>query len=361
MPKESLETIISELAHEEDWRRMRATATCLKGGPKAVDGIIHAMASGSPQYNIEAIRMLARIRDSRAGIPLVQMINDNDEEVSKTAISALEQMAGILDEPTASALVERLKDEQHREAVTALLGSIPTSIGPLTAMLKDSDESARLTAADILEHLLDPRSADALVDAMGDPMLRDFAVRTLRKLGAIRDRIDEIMNELSRVEESELREGARQEAVIQLHPIGRPSVEILIEYLEDDDWVVREAAADVLGKIADVRAVEPLMKRLQSDPDTGVKELATKSLGLLGDSRPVDLLIDIIPIRPLRVLAVEALEKIKDVEVLRPHVEIFKKMKNDRDGLVAYNSGVILDKLQAADAQMDETAWAGKE
>ncbi|NIO11278.1 MAG: hypothetical protein GTO40_25990, partial [Deltaproteobacteria bacterium] len=65
--------------------------------------------------------------------------------------------------------------------------------------------------------------------------------------------------------------------------------------------------------------------------------------------------------RPLRVLAVEALEKVKDVEVLRPHVEIFKKMKTDRDGLVAYNSGVILDKLQAADAQMDETAWAGKE
>jgi HEAT repeat protein len=361
MPKESLETLISELAHEEDWRRMRATAACLKGGPIAVDGIIQAVASGSPKYKIEAIRMLARIRDPRAGISLVQMINDENEEVSNAATSALEQMAGILDEPTAAALVERLKDEQHREAITALLGAIPTSIGPLTAMLGDSEESARLTAAGILEHLLDPRSADALVDAMADPVLRDFAARTLRKLSAIRDRIDQVMNELSQVEESELREGARQEAVIKIHPIGRPSVEILIEYLEDDDWVVREAAADVLGKIADVRAVEPLMERLRVDPDTGVKELATKSLGLLGDSRPIDLLIEMIPIRPLRVLAVEALEKIKDVEVLRPHVEIFKKMKTDRDGLVAYNSGIILDKLEAANAQMDETAWAGKE
>jgi HEAT repeat protein len=361
VPKETLETLISELAHEEDWRRMRATAACLKGGPKAVDGIIQAVPNGSPKYKVEAIRMLARIGDSRAGISLVQMLNDENEEVFNAAISALEQMAGILDEPTAGALVERLKDEQHREAITALLGAIPTSIGPLTAMLQDSEESARLTAADILEHLLDPRSADALVDAMADRVLRDFAVRTLRKLGAIRDRIDQVMNELSQVEESELREGARQEAVIKLHPIGRPSVEILIEFLEDDDWVVREAAADVLGKIADIRAVEPLMERLRIDPDTGVKELATKSLGLLGDARPVDLLIDMIPIRPLRVLAVEALEKIKDIEVLRPHVEIFKKMKTDRDGLVAYNSGIILDKLQAADAQMDETVWAGKE
>ena len=191
--------------------------------------------------------------------------------------------------------------------------------------------------------------------------LDTYCGRDLRKLGAIRDRIDEIMNELANVEESELREGARQEAVIKLHPIGRPAVEILIEYLEDDDWVVREAAADVLGKIADVRAVEPLMERLRVDGDTGVKELATKSLGLLGDARPVDLLVDIIPIRPLRVLAVEALEKIKDVEVLRPHVELFKTLKTDRDGLISYNSGIILDKLAALDAQLDEEAWAGKE
>ena len=115
MPKETLETIISELAHEEDWRRMRATATCLKGGPKAVDGIIHATAKGSPSFKVEAIKMLARIRDPRAGTSLVEMINDQHEEVSKAALGALEQMAGILDEPTASALVERLKDEQHRK------------------------------------------------------------------------------------------------------------------------------------------------------------------------------------------------------------------------------------------------------
>ena len=66
-------------------------------------------------------------------------------------------------------------------------------------------------------------------------------------------------------------------------------------------------------------------------------------------------------IRPLRILAVEALEKVKDVEVLRPHAELFARLKTDRDGLISYNSGVILDKLEAAAAQMDEEAWAGKE
>ncbi len=138
-------------------------------------------------------------------------------------------------------------------------------------------------------------------------------------------------------------------------------MEILIEYLRDDEWVVREAAADVLGKIGDVRAVEPLIERLRVDKDTGVKELATKSLGLIGDARPVDLFIEMIPIKPLRVLAVEALEKVKDIESLRKHAEVFKRLKNDRDGLVSYNSGLILDKLEAAAAQLDEEFWLGKE
>jgi HEAT repeat protein len=361
MPRETFETIISELDHEEDWRRMRATSTCMKGGPKAVEAIIQAIGQGNTHYKIEAIRMLARLGDPRAGLALAGLMKDDDEGVRQATLEALEHMAGILDEPTAAALLEHLQDDRIRDRVTSLLGVIPTSIGPLSERLKDPDESIRLRAAEILSQLLDPRAADAFVDAMADPNLRDLATDTLRKLGAIRERIDQLLDDLRAVDESELKEGVRQETVIQLHRIGRPAVEILLEYLDDDDWIVREAAADTLGKIGDVRAVEPLMDRLRADKDTGVKEHALKSLGLIGDSRPVELFIEVIPIRPLRILAVEALEKVKDVEVLRPHAELFAQLKTDRDGLISYNSGVILDKLEAAAAQMDEEAWAGKE
>ena len=363
MPRETFETIISELDHEEDWRRMRATSTCMKGGPKAVEAIIQAIGQGTTHYKIEAIRMLARLGDPRAGLALAGVMKDDDEDVRQATLEALEHMAGILDEATAAALLEHLQDDRIRDRITTLLGAIPTSIGPLSERLKDPDESIRERAAEILAQLLDPRSADAFVDAMSDPNLRDLATDTLRKLGAIRDRIDQLLDDLRAVDESELKEGVRQETVIQLHRIGRPAVEILLEYLDDDDWIVREAAADTLGKIGDVRAVEPLMERLRSDNDTGVKEHAVKSLGLIGDSRPVELFIEVIPIRPLRILAVEALEKVKDVEILRPHAELFKRLKTDRDGLISYNSGVILDKLEAATAQMesDEEAWAEKE
>jgi HEAT repeat protein len=313
---------------------------------------------------MEAAAMLARVKDPRGGVPLVRLLGDADPPVRKAGATALEQMAGIADAATAHALVQGLqdfKDDEQQQVVRALLGVVPNAIEPLSGLLKHPDPEARVTAAEILEHLLDPRSADALVDAMADPVLQDIAVRTLKKLGAIRDRIEEAFNTLRDVEEMSMREEARMATVMQLLGIGRPSVEILIEFLRDDDWVVREAAADLLGKIGDVRAVEPLIERLRQDKDTGVKEMAVKALGLIGDSRPVDLLVELIPIRPLRIFAVEALAKVKECEKLQPYGELFERLKTDRDGLVSYNAGVIVEKLKAMAMQAEAAVPEGNE
>jgi len=350
MPKQTIETLVAELIHEEDWRRMRATAACVAGGPRAVQALTEALRSGTTDLKKEAAAMLARMKDPQAGVALVGLLEDEDAAVRKAGATALEQMAGVLDIDTAAALVALLPKNQEREArqlMTHLVGAIPTAVIPLCEMLKHPDPDAQVTAATMLDQLLDPRSIDAFIDAMGRPAVRDIAVGTLKKLGAIRERIDSMFDALRAVEGASEREEARMSTVINLLGIGRPSVEILMEYLEDDDWLVREAAADLLGKIADVRAVEPLMKRLECDKDTGVKELAIKALGLIGDARPTQLYLQAIPIRPLRVYAMEALAKIKDVEVLRPHKELFDRLRTDRDGLVAYNAGLIADKLEA--------------
>ena len=352
MSKETIETLVSELVHEEDWRRMRATAACLAGGPKAVQALIEVLRSGGSDLKREAAAMLARIKDPHAGVTLVGLLRDEEEAVRKAGAAALEQMAGVLDTETAAALVALLptvEEGEKKQLVTHLIGAIPTAVEPLCRMLKHEDPGAQVTAATMLDQLLDPRSVDAFIDAMGQQAVRDIAVLTLKKLGAIRERIDGAFNALRDVEGASEREEARMATVIDLLGIGRPSVELLIEYLDDDDWLVREAAADLLGKIADVRAVEPLMKRLEQDKDTGVKELAIKALGLIGDARPTQLYLEAIPIRPLRVYAMEALAKIKDVEVLRPHKELFDRLRADRDGLVAYNAGLIADKLEALD------------
>lgn len=359
MPKETIETLVSELIHKEDWRRMRATAACVAGGPRSVRALIEALRSGPAELKKEAAAMLARIKDPQAGVALVKLLEHDEEAVRNAGAAALEQMAGVLDTDTARALVSLLPNTPEgptRQLLVHLIGAIPTSILPLCEMLKHPDKDVQVAAALMLDQLLDPRSVDAFIEAMGRPAVRNIAVGTLKKLSAIRERIDETFNALREVEGAGEREEARMATVIDLLGIGRPSVEILIEYLEDDDWLVREAAADLLGKIGDVRAVEPLMKRLEQDKDTGVKELAIKALGLIGDARPTRLYLEAIPIRPLRVYAMEALAKIKDVGVLRPHKDLFDRLRTDRDGLVAYNAGLIADKLEAIAAMESRTS-----
>jgi HEAT repeat protein len=364
MAKESIETLIRELVHEEDWRRMRAMAACVQGGTKAVEALIHALETSEAGLKAEIAGMLARLKDPKGGVPLVRLLRDPDETVRKAAALALEQMAGVLDAEAAEALVHELsvlQDETQRQVVIKLIGAMPNAIGPVCAMLRHKDEAVRVTAVGGVEQLLEPKSPYTLVDAMMDPALREAATRTLKKLSAVRERIDQMFNSLREIEGSSEREEARMATVIGLLPIGRPSVDILIEYLDDDDWLVREAAADLLGKIADVRSVEPLMERLRKDKDTGVKELALKALGLIGDARPMELYIEAIPIRPLRVFAMEALAKIKDVETLRPYQELFERLKTDRDGLVSYNAGMIVDKLAALTMQAEVQAGQAAE
>ena len=104
MPKETIETLVSELVHEEDWRRMRATVACLSGGPRAVHALIQALQTGSPTLKAEAAAMLARVNDPQAGVPLVDLLRDEDETVRKAGATALEHLAGVIDETTAAAL-----------------------------------------------------------------------------------------------------------------------------------------------------------------------------------------------------------------------------------------------------------------
>ena len=79
MAKESIETLITELVHEEDWRRMRAMAACVQGGSKAVQALIHALEASEPGLKAEIAGMLARLKDPKGGVPLVRLLRDPDE------------------------------------------------------------------------------------------------------------------------------------------------------------------------------------------------------------------------------------------------------------------------------------------
>src|SRR3989449_11642614 len=76
----------------------------------------------------------------------------------------------------------------------------------------------------------------------------------------------------------------------------------------------------------------------------GVRESCIKALGEFGDARAVEVLVEAVNVPTTRLAASEGLSKIKDVSVLLPHIDLITRMKSDRDALVSYHGGWILDK-----------------
>jgi HEAT repeat protein len=98
--------------------------------------------------------------------------------------------------------------------------------------------------------------------------------------------------------------------------IGSAAVPALIENIENEDHDVRKFIVDVLGLIADARAVEALSQRL-GDENVNVVCASAEALGRVGSPRAVDSLIAVTDQAPDAVLpAIEALGKIRDPRAL---------------------------------------------
>ena len=70
-------------------------------------------------------------------------------------------------------------------------------------------------------------------------------------------------------------------------------IESLIGALGDDDWEVRRDAAESLGEIGDLRAIEPLIDALRNDRHRYVRSSTIRALGRIGDPKAVEPLIDL--------------------------------------------------------------------
>jgi HEAT repeat protein len=357
--KDRTEDLVRDLTHEEDWKRMNATAELLKRGPEAVSHLIaEGLSAENSATRAEAARMLGRIKDRASGVSIVPLLKDVEPKVREAAAEAIGHVA---DAPALTAMVQLLEDPATRDIAAEVLGRLkdPAAMQPLVLMMASTNATARRMAAEALEQLADPRSVDAWIGAMAYPDLLDIAARSLKRISDLRDRIAEILDRLRDIEDTVASEEARIGVSMDLITLGRPAVTDLLEALNDDLWVVREAAAQALGIIGDQRAVEPLLQKAKMDKDRGVRESCIKALGEFGDARSIDVLVEAVEDRTTRLAATEAMSKIKDITVLLPHVKLIQTMKSDRDGLVSYLGGLMLDKLEkiGGEKQKEDDPW----
>ena len=210
------------------------------------------------------------------------MLDDRDKEVRRAAVFALgrfgREEASLTEQPLIKALGD--PEEDVRMAAIRALGNAgdEEAVAPLVELLhpETSDLSGNLSG--------DSAGSDEDVREAGSVKLADWYVK--------------------------------KEVMSSLVDIGDPgAVEPLILLLGDEYYKIRRFAAEGLGKLGDRRAVEPLLKALETERESEVRVAEVRALGELGGPEAIEGLrrisVDMEEYRNVRTAAEEALVKIE--------------------------------------------------
>ena len=179
-----------------------------------IDGLIDALNDNDENIRREALMALERIGDHRATEPIIQSLQYPDKTIQEEAITALGRIG---DKKAVPSLIQTLNSQQ--------LG-------------------IRWRSAEALGKIGDTQATEPLIQSLQDP--------------------DKTIQE---------------EAITALGRIGdKKAVPSLIQTLNNQQLGIRWRSAEALGKIGDTQATEPLIQSLQ-DPDKTIQEEAITALG----------------------------------------------------------------------------------
>ena len=128
----------------------------------------------------------------------------------------------------------------------------------------------------------------------------------------------------------------------------KDEIDIQIDLLQDQDWVVRREAVITLGEMADERCVEPLVRCLR-DGDWQVREAAVDALAEVG-SPAVEMLLHYLRDWEARKYVLRAMGKIPDERVLDPLISMLKndEFKDDATRALVELGKPAVEKLVMA-------------
>lgn len=218
-------------------REAAAEALRDRNDPRAVEALIFTLKDENPYVRKKAVETLGKIRDRRAVQPLILALNDKVFWVRGAVIEALGQ----------------IKD--------------PQCIKPLTSVLRDEEWSVRFLGAKALGEIgeiKDPDALQALISALAD---KDLNVRN-----AAADALEKINPQWMKTKEA------------------KKMVPEFIKAMKEEEWDVRIAAANVLGKIKDTTAANSLISALK-DENINVRIAALEALREIRTSKSLKALI----------------------------------------------------------------------
>jgi HEAT repeat protein len=250
---------------------------------RAVDTLIEAVQDDSTTDRVRtaAVEALDKTRDPKA-IPVLaeQLREDKLESIAKAAARALRhfddpQVIQALTEVAANKNI----DEKLREAAVQSLGDIgsPNAVDTLISILEDSsdEDTVRSDAALALGRIGDTKAIEPLIRTLeneSDDSALSLRAAIAESLSAFRDPrvIDALITTLGDYYYSS---HAAAESLKKLR--DRRAVEPLISVLDDGTKKTheREFAAQILGVIADPRAIPALVNALRDNNEDARKSL----------------------------------------------------------------------------------------
>lgn len=293
---------------------------------------ITLLRSKDAKQRLQAVKELARFENPRTIKYLVKVLDDEDDKVTNTIVEILSKFGEPAVEPLLAALHGR---QRAGWAATQALGQIWQL--PDLKKLGDNKMDIQQSAAIALGKLGDKRTVTSLIVALkfGDENVRSAAAEALGKLGDVQA-VEPLIAALKYRGEN-----VRRAATQALGRIWQLSY--LIKLGSNNNWE-RGLAAGALGKLGDVRVVEPLIAALK-DSDKDVRRAATGALGKLGDVRAVEPLLTVLKDNDdyVRGSSVWALGKLGDARTVEPLIDVVLK---DNNSIVRWAGVEALGQLE---------------
>ena len=269
---------------------------------------------------------------------LAQRLRSGEPEIRTSALASLTaaESPAII-----SALIALLGDENVNNRIKAahfLLQQGPACVEALLNALPDHDHKAQYYIVQLLGHIGDPRAVAPLIKLSQESTapIQYEILEALKKLGDPRA-IPAFIHALGHQEET-----VRNAAAENLLNMRDEAFSALLMALNHQIWMIRRMAAQLLGKLGDVRAIPPLVQALQH-PDVILKTEAVRALGALKATSAVPNLISSLKDTDERVqhAAIEVLGGMHDERALPHLMNALKTVNwNQRSSLIEAIAGL---------------------
>jgi HEAT repeat protein/WD40 repeat protein/predicted DNA-binding WGR domain protein len=305
---------------EDEANRLKALPTEKRNALSRVLGA----ALRSPYWDLKllAARQLALLRDDRSLIPMAELLLDPVEGKKTERRAEAVDILSRLEDPRAGLILQQLLDDNSRDvrlrvvdglAASTRSGRVESLREALSRALKDNDEKVRLHAYEALAKEASVPKEFLLPLALSS-QFADLRRRAAEDVGKVSTEQAEPLRQPLAERLGDADPTVRLKALESLRRIaGADDEQVLLGALASAHWDVKLEASHALAERGDKRALGPLVDLLADPQASQIREACLKALdalGKLGDRRASLIVQRLLrrPDRDLQIAAVRALE-----------------------------------------------------